>query len=264
MKKACVILLSIIISFSFVNITSAELSNKPYGWGFVKSKNGVPADAGAELNAIVNNHGAVYKDETNEKVLYITFDNGYENGYTGQFLDVLKKHKVPGIFFVTGHYLESAPELAKRMVKEGHLIGNHSWHHPDLTTLSKDKIVDELNSVRKKTEELTGQTGMQYLRPPRGIFSERTIEIANKAGYVHIFWSLAYKDWDVKAQKGPGYAYDNIMRQVHPGAIMLIHTISKDNADALDRVIVDLKKQGYVFKSIDDLIMKREMNNLGM
>lgn len=259
MKKIYIVLFSFIISLSLCGMAHAELSNQSHGWGFVKSKNGVPADAGPELNAVVEKHGAVYKGNPNKKVVYLTFDNGYENGYTPQFLDVLKKHQVPGIFFVTGHYLKSAPDLAKRMVKEGHLIGNHSWHHPDLTTQSREEIIKELDAVQEETAKLTGQKHMHYLRPPRGIFSERTMELAQSLGYTHVFWSLAYKDWDVKNQKGAEYAYEQIMRQVHPGAIMLIHTISRDNADAMERVIVELKKQGYSFESIDQLFIDREL-----
>lgn len=259
MRSACILFFLIIFNLLFSLEAFAELTNKSYGWGFVKSHNGVPADAGPELNRIIEKHQAIYKANTKDKVVYLTFDNGYENGYTGQFLDILKKHQVPAIFFVTGHYLKSVPDLAKRMVREGHLIGNHSWHHPDMTTLSKDKILSELNTVKEETEKLTGQKGMQFIRPPRGIFSERTLNIANSAGYIHIFWSLAYKDWDVKSQQGSEYAYQQIMKQVHPGAIMLIHTISKDNADALDKVITDLKKQGYKFETMDDLLMKQEI-----
>lgn len=256
MKKFSIMIATLVIMFSIVAPAFAEIPNKPYGWGIVKSKDGIPADAGPELNRIVEKYKAIYKGDPSKKVVYLTFDNGYENGYTGQFLDVLKKHKVPGIFFVTGHYLKSAPDLTKRMVKEGHIVGNHSWHHPDMTTQSKEQILEELNSVAVETEKITGQKQMTYLRPPRGIFSERTLQIANEAGYSHIFWSLAYKDWDVNAQRGADYAYNEIMKQVHPGAILLIHTISKDNANAMERIIVDLKKQGYSFESIDHLFKK--------
>lgn len=258
MRKIYMMIVSIMITLTIAIPAHANVPNKAYGWGLVKSKDGIPADAGPELNAIVEKHGAIYKGDSTKKILYLTFDNGYENGYTGQFLDVLKKHKVPGIFFVTGHYLKSASDLTKRMVKEGHLIGNHSWHHPDMTTQSKEQILDELSTVQQETATLTGQKQMKYLRPPRGIFSERTLQIANEAGYVHIFWSLAYKDWDVNNQRGADYAYNEIMKQVHPGAILLIHTISKDNADALERIIVDLKKQGYTFKSMDDLVKQQK------
>jgi peptidoglycan-N-acetylmuramic acid deacetylase len=240
------------------NMTYAAVSNQPIQWGFKKSTNEQPVEAGKNIDQLLEKYGGYYKGDAKKKYLYLTFDNGYENGYTGQILDVLKKEKVPATFFVTGHYLQSAPDLVKRMVKEGHIVGNHSWFHPDLTTNSDEDIVnEELNSVRDKTKELTGQKKMNYMRPPRGVFSERTLKVAKEAGYIHIMWSLAYVDWYVNQQKGHQYAYDNIMRQAHPGAIMLLHTVSKDNADALETVIKELKKKGYKFKSLDDLTQKK-------
>jgi peptidoglycan-N-acetylmuramic acid deacetylase len=232
----------------------AESSNSPLHWGFKKGHNGRQADAGRMFEVIIEDQGAVYKGDKNKKELYLTFDNGYENGYTEQILDVLKKEKVPAAFFVTGHYLESASELVERMAYEGHIIGNHSWHHPDLTKVSDEKIKQELEMVRAETEKLTGKKHMAYLRPPRGVFSERTMAVARDAGYTHVFWSLAYVDWNTDQQKGWQYSYDKIMNQIHPGAILLLHTVSKDNADALEKVIRDLKEQGYTFKSLDDLM----------
>jgi peptidoglycan-N-acetylmuramic acid deacetylase len=143
------------------------------------------------------------------------------------------------------------------MVEEGHIIGNHSWHHPDMTTISDQRIREELQKVKDKTKELTGQKEMKYLRPPRGVFSERTMQIAKEEGYTHVFWSLAFVDWNVNAQRGWQYSYDNIMRQIHPGSVLLLHTVSKDNADALEKVIQDLKKRGYKFKSLDEFPKKK-------
>lgn len=238
----------------------ANVSNKPLSWGFKKAVNEQPAEAGKELDELLEKYGAYYKDTSEKKVLYLTFDNGYENGYTGKVLDVLKKEKVPATFFVTGHYLKSAPDLVKRMAAEGHIIGNHSYHHPDFTQVSDEKLKQELESVVTETEALTGKKGMTYLRPPRGIFSERTLKLAKELGYTQVFWSLAFVDWKTDQQKGWQYSYDNIMKQVHPGCILLLHTVSKDNADALEQAIKDLKKRGYTFKSLDDLTMKREMD----
>ena len=133
--------------------------------------------------------------------------------------------------------------------------------HPDMTRISVEKIQEELERVKEKTAALTGQTEMQYLRPPRGILSERTLKVAREQGYIHVLWSLAFKDWQTDQQKGWKYAYDNIMAQVHPGAVMLLHTVSKDNADALEKVIKDLKKDGYSFKSLDDFMMREKMDN---
>nr|WP_245602164.1 delta-lactam-biosynthetic de-N-acetylase [Peribacillus kribbensis] len=250
-----------ILYFQFVHTGFTSSSNERYNWGFAKGHGGKPAEAGKNLDDMLKRHGAIYKGNITKKDIYLTFDNGYENGYTSKILDVLKKEKVPAAFFVTGHYLQSASDLTKRMVKEGHIVGNHSWHHPDLTTKSEAEIVKELDSVKLETEKLTGQKGMVYLRPPRGVFSERTMEIANAHGYKHIFWSLAFVDWKVDSQKGPMYSYNHVMRQIHPGAIILLHTVSKDNADALDKIIIDLKKQGYTFKSLDALMMGKDLKD---
>lgn len=251
--KIFLTLLLFVLMVSPPGVASAEVSNSPIHWGFKKARDGNPPDAGAEWEGLIQKYGGVYKGDPNKKEIYLTFDNGYENGYTAQILDVLKKEKVPATFFVTGHYLESAEDLVVRMVKEGHIIGNHSYHHPDLTQVDDARVKNELDKVKSLTAELTGQKDMSYLRPPRGIFSERTMKLAKDAGYKHIFWSLAFVDWNVDQQKGWEYSYNNIMKQIHPGAIILLHTVSKDNADALEKVIVDLKKEGYTFKSLDHL-----------
>ncbi|MGP7818270.1 delta-lactam-biosynthetic de-N-acetylase [Niallia sp. 01092] len=234
----------------------ANVSNRPINWGFKKAANEQPAEAGTELDDLLSKYGAYYKDNPDKKVLYLTFDNGYENGYTAKILDVLKKEQVPATFFVTGHYLTSASDLVKRMVAEGHIIGNHSYHHPDFTQVSDEKLKTELQTVVTETEKLTGQKSMAYLRPPRGVFSERTLKIGKELGYTQVFWSLAFVDWKTDQQKGWKYSYDNMMAQAHPGCIMLLHTVSKDNADALEQAIKDLKKRGYTFKSLDDLTKK--------
>lgn len=245
--------------FMLLSTETVAESNSPHSWGFKKGNNGMPAEAGNVYDAMILKYGSLYKGDPSKKDIYLTFDNGYENGFTEKVLDVLKKQHVPATFFVTGHYLNSAPDLVKRMVKEGHIVGNHSWHHPDMTRITNEKIRDELEMVREKTEQLTGQKTMNYLRPPRGVFSERSMAVAKEEGYLHIFWSLAFKDWEVDRQKGAQYSYDQVMKQIHPGAILLLHTVSKDNADALELIIKDLKKQGYRFKSLDDLMIQQQL-----
>ncbi|MCD7036338.1 delta-lactam-biosynthetic de-N-acetylase [Metabacillus sp. GX 13764] len=256
MKKWLLIPLTALI-FLFPTLAAGEVSNRPVHWGFSKSRNHQTPVAGQMLDQMIAKYGSFYTGDTSKKDIYLTFDNGYEKGYTGKILDVLKKHQVPATFFVTGHYLNDQPELVKRMVKEGHIIGNHSWHHPDMTQISDERLKEELESVRVKTEDLTGQKGMKYLRPPRGIFSERVLAESKKLGYDTVFWSLAFVDWKTDQQRGWKYAYDNMMNQIHPGAILLLHTVSKDNAEALDIAVTDLEKQGYRFKSLDDLMMKK-------
>ena len=250
-KQLITVLVLFFITLS--GVSADQYSNKAIHWGIKRSTDGKPAEAGKAWDDLLAKHGAFYKTDPTKKEIYLTFDNGYENGFTKKVLDILNKEQVPAAFFVTGHYLESAPDLVKRMANEGHIVGNHSWSHPDLTRVSDEKILEELEKVRKKTEELTGNKTMTYMRPPRGIFSERTMAIAKGQGYTHAFWSLAYVDWKTEQQKGAQYAYDNIMKQIHPGAVILLHTVSKDNAEALEKVIKDLKKQGYTFKSLDDL-----------
>ncbi len=226
------------------------ISNKAIHWGFSKSKNHQPADAGQELNSLLQQYDAFYLGNTKEKTIYLTFDNGYENGYTPKVLDVLKKQNVKAAFFVTGHFVKDQPELIKRMAEEGHIIGNHSYHHPDLTTKTSRVIQEELESVDEEVYKITGKKNNLYLRPPRGVFSERVLEETKKLGYQTVFWSVAFVDWKINAQKGWRYAYDNMMKQAHPGAVYLLHTVSKDNAEALDQAITDLKKKAIHLKAL--------------
>ncbi|MED1798490.1 delta-lactam-biosynthetic de-N-acetylase [Brevibacillus porteri] len=229
----------------------------PYHFGFKKSKNGqLPSINEEGFKGIVDRHGAVFLGDTTKKELYLTFDNGYENGFTPKILDTLVAKKVPAIFFVTGHFVKEQPELLKRMAQEGHLIGNHSWSHPDMTTVSNQKIKDELTKVSDAVQHVTGQANMRYLRPPRGIFSDRTLAVTKDMGYTNVFWSIAYKDWDTKVQRGAKYAYDSVMAQLHPGAVILLHSVSKDNAEALGMMIDEARKQGYEFKSLEQLPKK--------
>ncbi|TWM25939.1 Peptidoglycan-N-acetylmuramic acid deacetylase PdaA [Bacillus paralicheniformis] len=258
MKRICAICCGFLLTLAF-SCNAEAISNKAIHWGFSKSKNHQPADAGQELNSLLQQYDAFYLGNTKEKTIYLTFDNGYENGYTPKVLDVLKKQNVKAAFFVTGHFVKDQPELIKRMAEEGHIIGNHSYHHPDLTTKTSRVIQEELESVDEEVYKITGEKNNLYLRPPRGVFSERVLEETKKLGYQTVFWSVAFVDWKINAQKGWRYAYDNMMKQAHPGAIYLLHTVSKDNAEALDQAITDLKKEGYTFKSLDDLMFEKSM-----
>ncbi len=237
--------------------SAAADGGKSYSFGFKKSRNGaLPSIDQEGFKDILQRHGALFLGDTSRKELYLTFDNGYENGYTKQVLDVLKEKKVPAVFFVTGHYVEDQPELLQRMVSEGHLIGNHSWGHPDMSQLSAEQIKQQLDRVKKEVAARTGQLEMRFMRTPRGIFSEHTLDISKRLGYVNVFWSVAYKDWDTRAQKGWRYAYDNVTAQLHPGAVILLHSVSKDNAEALSAIIDEARKQGYEFKRLDQLTNK--------
>jgi|SRR5699024_2482019 len=229
-----------------------------YGWGYQKNDDHKVPDIG-EYKEVLEKYNAFYADLSGDKDIYLTFDNGYEEGHTNDVLDVLKEENVPATFFVTGHYVKDQPKLIQRMVKEGHIIGNHSYHHPDFTVISKKSIQEELDSLEKEVASLTDQKKLQYLRPPRGTFSQDTLKWTNELGYTHIFWSLAFEDWETNNQKGKDYAYEEITKQLHPGAIILLHTVSSDNKEALANVIQEAKRQGYTFKSLDDLMIKEYM-----
>ncbi|MCD9025346.1 delta-lactam-biosynthetic de-N-acetylase [Cohnella silvisoli] len=260
MKRIIKPLIVLTVLFCFLNVTipvSAH-GNQPFHFGFKKSKEGkLPSIAEEGFMDTLQKHEAIFLGNTDKKELYLTFDNGYENGYTARILDVLKEKKVPAAFFVTGHFVQDQPELLKRMAAENHLIGNHSWSHPDMTQVSATQIKEELDKVSQEVSKLTGRQGMRFVRPPRGIFSNRMLDVCRELGYTNVFWSIAYKDWDIKQQKGGSYAYGNVMGQLHPGAVILLHSVSSDNAEALGKIIDDARQKGYEFYSLDTLNVKK-------
>lgn len=224
--------------------------NTMYGWGLKKNIN-APPDVPENIQNLLAANGGIYLDST-PRTLYLTFDEGYENGYTAKILDVLKENNVKAAFFVTGPYLEKETELVKRMFDEGHVVGNHTVRHPSLPSLkSTEAVAKEITELADVCKEKYGQD-MHFFRPPRGEYSERTLKISRDLGYTNVFWSFAYKDWEVDNQKGTEYAYEQIKKGVHDGAVLLLHAVSKDNAEVLDRVIKDLKSEGYRFKSLED------------
>lgn len=256
MKRICYLFISVALAIGIEFLVSGmpAQAHGPYHFGFKKSVNGqLPSIDEEGFKDLLHKYGAIFTGDTSQKELYLTFDNGYENGNTSRILDVLKEKQVPAIFFVTGHYIKSQPELLKRMVQEGHLIGNHSWDHPDMSQISADRIREELTKVKTGVSEVTGQQEMKYLRTPRGIFNEQTLDVSKQLGYTNVFWSVAYVDWDVKVQRGAKYAYDKVTKQLHPGAVILLHSISKDNTEALGSIIDEARRQGYVFKSLDEI-----------
>ncbi|TBL75383.1 delta-lactam-biosynthetic de-N-acetylase [Paenibacillus thalictri] len=232
-------------------------ADTPYNYGFKKSKNGqLPSIDQEGFKEIMKKNEAIFLGDTAKKELYLTFDNGYENGFTAKILDILKEKQVPAIFFVTGQYIKDKPDLMQRMVNEGHLIGNHSWSHPDMSQVTNGRLKEELDKVKSEVTRITGQQEMHYLRPPRGVFSNRVLAESRKLGYTSVFWSIAYRDWETNKQKGADYAYQQVMGQMHPGAVILLHSVSQDNAEALPRMIDEARKQGYEFKSLDQMTVK--------
>jgi peptidoglycan-N-acetylmuramic acid deacetylase len=249
------ILLGMLFTLFPLNLMAAR--DVTYHYGFLKSKNGaMPSIDNEGFKEILKKHGAIFLGDITKKEIYLTFDNGYENGYTIKVLDVLNQIKVPAAFFVTGHYVKDQPELVKRMVREGHIIGNHSWSHPDMSQISDIRLKTELEKLKDEVSKVTGQKEMPFTRPPSGIFSERVLRVSKELGYTNVFWSIAYKDWDEKVQKGWKYAYDNVMSQIHPGAVIMLHTVSRDNSEALEKIINDTRARGYEFKSLDQLACK--------
>ncbi len=229
-----------------------NLSNKIIGWGLKKNVN-APPEIPSSICSLLEKYGSFYIGK-NEKELYLTFDEGYENGYTAKILDVLKEKEVPAAFFITGPYLKTEKDLVRRMVEEGHVVGNHTVHHPCLPTLdSVEKISAELAALDQSFYDEFGKR-MKFFRAPRGEFSERTLSLTYDLGYTNVFWSFAYKDWDVNNQKGKDYAYNEIIKGVHDGCILLLHAVSKDNLEALPKVIDDLKAKGYKFLSLENLV----------
>ncbi|MFD2045291.1 delta-lactam-biosynthetic de-N-acetylase [Ornithinibacillus salinisoli] len=253
-KKRSILLITCMFFLSF-SMNHIDVQAKGYGWGFKKNSNHEIPDVGIYRD-ILKKYGAYYVDDSGEKNVYLTFDNGYEQGYTNEVLDVLKKENVPATFFVTGHYVTSQPELIKRMVNEGHIVGNHSYHHPDFTIVTKDVMKRELESLEKAVANVSDQKDMKYLRPPKGMFNEETLQWSNELGYIQVFWSLAFIDWNTDSQRGWQFAFDQIMKQIHPGAIILLHAVSEDNAKALEHLIKELREEGYTFKSLDDFVIK--------
>jgi peptidoglycan-N-acetylmuramic acid deacetylase len=222
-------------------------------WGTSKRKDHItPGFNPGSVEMLKRNNSACIGD-TSKKVIYLTFDEGYENGYTSTILDVLRKNDVRAIFFITGPYLKGSQDLVRRMVEEGHEVGNHTVHHPSLPNLEDSVIEEEVLGLDRAFSEKFGMN-MRFLRPPKGEYSERSLVVTNKLGYRNLFWSFAYEDWYKDSHKGADYAYDIIMRNLHNGEVMLLHAVSRDNAEALDRVIKDAKAQGYEFGEPEELL----------
>ena len=201
-------------------------------------------------------YDAYYVGNDSEKVIYLTFDCGYENGNTEPILDALKKHNVKATFFVVGHFLDTAPELTKRMVEEGHAVGNHTYHHPDMSAISdQESFQKELDDVADSFYEITGTKLSKYYRPPQGKCNAENVKMAQEIGYSTIFWSLAYVDWDTEKQPSHAEAFDKLTTRIHPGAIVLLHNTSQTNGEILDELLTKWEDMGYTFKPLSELTL---------
>ena len=222
-------------------------------WGLSFHEEGEPPIGNADA-ASLRRYDAVYLGDTNDKVLYLTFDAGYENGCTAQILDTLKAHNAKAAFFVVGNYLETAPELVQRMADEGHLVGNHTWHHYDMSRIAEEQAFSaELTRVEEKYRELTGQAMKKYYRPPQGVYSEENLRMAQALGYRTVFWSLAYVDWLQDDQPTAEEAFSKLLPRTHPGAIVLLHSTSATNAAILDDLLTRWEEAGYRFGSLEEI-----------
>ena len=199
-------------------------------------------------------YDAYYLGSPDEKKIYLTFDCGYENGNTELILDALKKHNVSATFFVVGHFLETSPDMAKRMVEEGHTVGNHTYHHPDMSEISDmASFQKELGDVEALFEEITGTPLNHYYRPPQGKYSEKNLAMAQELGYQTFFWSLAYVDWYQDKQPTQEEAFEKLLGRIHPGAIVLLHNTSSTNGQILDELLTKWEEMGYSFGTLDEL-----------
>lgn len=240
------------------NETHNGLSTKEYNWYFQPRNDNIPPDGPKESKQIISNYECYHLGDTSKKILYLTFDEGYEAGYTAPILDVLKKHNVKAAFFVVKPYITSNPELIKRMVDEGHLVCNHSARHPSMASIKdEEKFTKELSDVEEAFEEITEKKMSKYFRPPMGKYSELSLQYTQNYGYKTIFWSFAYMDWITNKQPSHESAKKRIMQRTHSGGIMLLHAVSKTNAEILDDVLTEWKSQGYELKSLDELPNKR-------
>lgn len=227
------------------------LASENWGLGFGKDGSQPTGNATA---AELAEYDAYFVGDTDKKVIYLTFDCGYENDNTKPILDALKKHNASATFFVVGHYLESAPELVKRMVEEGHTVGNHTYHHPDMSKISdKASFQKEMDEVKNLYKEITGQEIAMYYRPPQGKYSTANLQMAKELGYSTFFWSLAYVDWNVDKQPSHQEAFDKLCRRIHPGAIVLLHNTSKTNGEIMDELLTKWEEMGYTFGTLKDV-----------
>ena len=222
-----------------------------YGFGFKKNNENKQPDIGI-YKSIIESNGGIYVGDSNSKKVYLTFDCGYENGYTEKILDVLKEKNVNATFFLTGHYIDSSSDLVLRMKQEGHILANHSDKHKDITKITENEIKKEIYDLETKYYNLTGANLTKFFRPPAGTFDNKSLSVINSIGYTTLFWSLAYKDWNHKTDSS--FAVNEVISNIHPGAIILLHAVSEANSIALGTIIDEVRSKEYEIASTLELL----------
>jgi peptidoglycan-N-acetylmuramic acid deacetylase len=231
--------------------TSAAIPTGAWGLSFPQEGKPPVGNAGA---AELARYDAAFWDGSGEKVLYLTFDAGYENGCTEKILDVLKVHNAPAVFFLVGNYIEKNADLVRRMVAEGHTVGNHTMHHPDMSRITEEAaFAKELTDLEELYQKVTGEELPKYYRPPQGNYSRENLEMAQKLGYKTVLWSLAYADWNNDAQPSKEQAFAKLLPRTHDGAVVLLHATSATNARILDELLTRWEDMGYRFAPIEEL-----------
>ena len=245
----CALVLALLLTAQI--ITGSVLETGSWGLSFRTEGTAPIGPANSETLA---KYDAAYLGDPSQKVLYLTFDAGYENGNTAKILDTLKAHNVPAAFFLVGNYIEQNADLVRRMVEEGHIVGNHTMHHYDMSKLSTpEDFSRELTGLEELFRETTGKDLPKYYRPPQGIYSEENLQMAKELGYKTVFWSLAYVDWNNDVQPTAEQAFAKLLPRIHNGAVVLLHSTSATNAEILDRLLTEWEKMGYAFASVDAL-----------
>ena len=231
----------------------AAVPTASWGLSFRQEGSAPVGTAGMEQ---LRQYDAAYLGDTREKVLYLTFDAGYENGCTEQVLDTLKKHQVNAAFFLVGNYIERNADLVRRMVEEGHIVGNHTMHHYDMSKLSqKETLSKELTDLEELFRQTTGKELPKFYRPPQGVYSQENLKMAKELGYKTVFWSLAYVDWLNDKQPTREEAFRKLLPRTHNGAVVLLHSTSKTNAEILDDLLTQWENLGYRFGTLDELFV---------
>ena len=255
-KKILTILSIVVFAISFMlasmsNKTKATDINQKICWGIKRNDNHEQPDLGKENTELIKKYNGIAMGNKDSKKIYLTFDLGYEAGYTEKILDVLKENDVKACFFITAHYFNTQPDIVRRMIEEGHDVGNHTVNHKSLPEISADEVKSEVMNLHTAIYEEFGYE-MKYIRPPKGEYSERTLQICNELNYQTIMWSFAYDDWEESKQGRETYGKEKILNNLHNGEVMLLHGTSKDNMIILDECIKKTKEQGYEFKKLEE------------